>query len=96
MIEIIAPILAGAVNGFGLALLGYLKNSVTEDFDIEKLAPTAITGAIIGGIAGYGGLSYDQGVTWATSTSAILVIDLIRKAIMNRLFPKKEDKPASK
>ena len=55
--SIIYGILGGVVSGAVTSVLGYAKSS-GESFDASKAVQTLIVGAIVGGCAGYWGVSY--------------------------------------
>ena len=85
VIGTIKGILAGAICGAITALLGYAKSSTKEDFNPKKARQTIIVGAVIGGIAGYQGWTYQQAYEWAGSTGVIVLVEYIKKAILRRL-----------
>jgi len=85
MIEIIIGILFGAISGAVLALLGYAKSSTLESFFPEKAVQTIIIGAVVGGIAGYYGWSYDQAYQWASSCGIVTIVEYAKKFIFRRL-----------
>ena len=78
-------VLAGAVSGAVTALLGYAKNSTTEDFEPKKALQTIIVGAVVGGIAGYYGWTYTQAYEWAGSMGIITIVEYAKKAILRRI-----------
>jgi len=85
MIGIIVGILSGAVSGAILALLGYAKSSTLESFFPEKAVQTIIIGAVVGGIAGYYGWTYQQAEQWATNMGIITITEYIEKSVWRRL-----------
>jgi len=85
MLHIIKAVIAGAICGSITALLGYAKSSTTESFDWKKARQTMIIGAVIGGISGYFGWSYDKAEEWASNMGITTLIEYIKKAILRRL-----------
>ena len=91
MIEVIAGLVAGLVNGIGLAGLGYaktLKDGGLENFDEKKFVQTCVVGGIVGAGAGFAGVSYAVGGTWAASSGVIVVIEYIKKTIWRAITKK--------
>ena len=80
-IKVLIGIGSGALNGAVISLLGYGKSQKVESFDWKKAIKTTALGAIIGGIAGAEGTTYQQAQDWATQTGAIVIIEYILKGI---------------
>ncbi|MEM1510572.1 MAG: hypothetical protein QW096_11970 [Thermofilaceae archaeon] len=74
-------ILAGMAAGALTAILGYAKSVATETFDPSKAIQTLIIGAIIGGYAGYAGVTYEQAYEFFGTVGAITLIEYLKKAI---------------
>jgi hypothetical protein len=92
MLEVVAGLVAGLVNGIGLAGLGYaktLKDGSLADFDEKKFVQTCVVGGIVGAGAGLAGVSYAVGETWAASSGIIIVIEYIKKTIWRVITSKK-------
>jgi len=85
MLHVVKAIIAGAICGSVTALLGYAKSSTAESFDWKKARQTMIIGAVIGGISGYFGWSYDKAEEWASNMGITTLIEYIKKAILRRL-----------
>ena len=88
--SIIYGILGGIVSGGITALLGYAKSSTVESFSVEKAVQTLIVGAVVGGCAGYWGVSYTQAQEYLGSVGAITLIEFIKKAIWRRVAKQSE------
>jgi hypothetical protein len=82
--SIIYGILGGIVSGAITALLGYAK-SAGESFEAGKAVQTLIVGAIVGGCAGYWGVSYTQAYDYLGSMGAITLIEYLKKAVWRRI-----------
>lgn len=74
-------IAAGLVAGALTAVLGYAKSVTVETFDPKKAVQTLIIGAIVGGYAGYAGVTYEQAYEFFGTIGAITVIEYIKKAV---------------
>lgn len=86
--QILIGIGAGAANGIILAVVGYAKNRPQgEDFDKAKLLQTAVVGCVVGGAAGYGGITYMQSYEWLGSMGVITLVECVKKAIIRNLKP---------
>jgi len=83
--QIVWGIVGGAVSGAITALLGYAKSSSVESFDVSKAVQTLIVGAIVGGCAGYWGVSYTQAYEYLGSVGAITLIEYLKKAVWRRI-----------
>jgi len=83
--QVVWGIVGGVVSGAVTALLGYAKSSTVESFDVEKAVQTLIVGAIVGGCAGYWGVSYTQAYEYLVSVGAITLIEAVKKAIWRRI-----------
>jgi hypothetical protein len=81
MLDLLAKIGAGAVSGAFIALLGYAKSATVESFDPAKAAQTVVVGAVVGGIAGEAGMSYEQAQDWASTMGVITLTEFAKKAI---------------
>jgi hypothetical protein len=82
--SVIFGILGGVVSGAVTALLGYAKSS-GESFDVGKAVQTLIVGAIVGGCAGYWGVSYTEAQDYLGSVGALTLIEYLKKAIWRRI-----------
>ena len=85
LIEIIKGIAVGAVCGAITALLGYAKSVTAEKFDPQKAAQTIVVGAVVGGVAGYYGWTYQEAQEWATNIGLITLIEYLKKAIWRKI-----------
>ena len=85
MLKVAVGILHGAIIGIGTAILGYAKSVKTEKFNNKKFMQTVIVGAIIGGISGYYGWTYQQALEWAGNAGLITLVEYIKKAVWRRL-----------
>lgn len=83
--QVVCGVVGGIVSGAITALLGYAKSSTVEGFDVEKAVQTLIVGAIVGGCAGYWGVSYTQAYEYLVSIGAITLIEAVKKAIWRRI-----------
>jgi uncharacterized membrane protein YeaQ/YmgE (transglycosylase-associated protein family) len=83
--SVIFGILGGVVSGAITALLGYAKSSSVESFDVSKAVQTLIVGAIVGGCAGYLGVSYTEAQDYLGSVGALTLIEYLKKAIWRRV-----------
>ena len=84
--EILIGIGAGIANGLIIAVLCYAKSKPDgEEFDKTKLVQTAVVGGVVGGIAGYSGISYTQSYEWLASMGAITLIEYGKKALIRKL-----------
>ena len=83
--QIVWGIVGGVVSGAITALLGYAKSSTVESFSAEKAVQTLIVGAVVGGCAGYWGISYTQAYEYLGSVGAITLIEMTKKAIWRRI-----------
>jgi hypothetical protein len=72
---------AGAASGVVVAALGYAKAHTTEDFDPAKFIQTVVVGAVVGGIAGEAGMSYEQAQDWASTMGVVTLTEYIKKAV---------------
>lgn len=91
VLEILAGIGIGIVNGVGIAVLGYaksVKDGVQEKFEARKLAKTCFVGAVVGGSAGGAGANYAVAQTWFASTGAIVVVEWAWNVIARRFLGK--------
>jgi len=88
MWEILIGVLGGVASGAITALLGYAKSATVESFSVEKAVQTLIVGAIVGGFAGYWGISYTQAYEYLGSIGAITLIEMIKKAIYRAIKKK--------
>ncbi|RLI87285.1 MAG: hypothetical protein DRP01_02200 [Archaeoglobales archaeon] len=86
--EVVKGVLLGAVSGAIIAFTGYLKSSTVEKFNWKKARQTIIVGAVIGGIGGYFGWTYERAEEWASNMGILVLVEQIKKAIIRRL-PKK-------
>ena len=85
MIEIVKGIAVGAVCGAVTALLGYAKSVTAEKFDPKKAAQTIVVGAVVGGVSGYYGWSYEESHEWATNIGLITLIEYLKKAVWRKV-----------
>ena len=85
MIEVIKGIIIGAICGAITALLGYAKSVTVEKFDPKKATQTIVVGAVVGGISGYYGWSYEKGEEWASNVGITTLIEYGKKTILRRL-----------
>lgn len=85
MIEILKGILFGAVSGAIIALLGYAKSSTVESFDPQKAIQTVVVGAVVGGISGAYGWTYQQAEQWASNMGIITITEYTKKFIWRKL-----------
>ena len=77
---------AGVANGIILAVLGYAKSKPEgEEFDKNKLVQTVVVGGVVGGIAGYSGITYTQSYEWLSTMGAVGLIEYGKKAIWRTL-----------
>jgi len=88
MIEIVKGIIIGAICGSITALLGYAKSVTVEKFDPKKATQTIVVGAVVGGISGYYGWTYEEAEEWATNIGLVTLIEYLKKAISRRLTKK--------
>lgn len=82
MFDLVKNIFIGLLNGVITAVLGYLKSSKIEDFELKKFIQTVIIGGVVGGFAGFMGVSYEQGYEYLSSIGAIMIIEYVKKAIL--------------
>jgi hypothetical protein len=82
--QIVWGIVGGVVSGAITALLGYAKSS-GESFDASKAVQTLIVGAIVGGCAGYWGVSYTEAQDYLGSVGALTLIEYLKKSIWRRI-----------
>jgi hypothetical protein len=75
----------GMVNGAVLALLGYAKNSTSEDFDDKKALQTVIVGGVVGFFAGYYNMTYESAQEWAANSGIITIVEYVKKALWKRI-----------
>jgi len=80
-----SAIIAGIISGAIVMLLGYAKSSTVESFDPRKAGQTIIIGAVVGGIAGYSGWTFEYAYEWAASAGVITVVEYLKKAVYRRL-----------
>lgn len=85
MFDLIKNVFIGLLNGVVIAVLGYLKSSKIEEFNFKKFIQTVIIGGIVGGFAGFMGVSYEQSYEYLSSIGAIMIIEWIKKAILRWL-----------
>lgn len=74
-------ILAGLVAGALTAVLGYAKSCTVESFNPQKAIQTLIIGAIVGGYAGYTGVTYEQAYEFFATCGATVLIEYLKKAL---------------
>jgi len=74
-------ILCGILSGIITALFGYFKSATEETFNLGKFVQTIIIGAIVGGVAGYYGVDYQQAYDWLASIGAITAIEYVKKGL---------------
>ena len=87
--QIMIGIAAGVANGGIVAILGYAKSKPEgEEFDAAKLVQTAVVGGVVGGIAGFQGITYLQSYEWLSTMGAIGLIEYTKKAIWRTLKKK--------
>jgi len=88
MLEIIKSVIIGAISGAIIALTGYAKASTVETFMWNKAGQTIIIGAVIGGISGYYGWTYEKAEEWTANMGILVIVEHIKKAILRRLKKK--------
>jgi hypothetical protein len=91
-IEILTLIAFGAGNGAAFAIFGYIKANKIEDFDTKKFLLTIIIGAVIGGVAGFSGMTFVNAEAWLINmgilTGLIFFVENGIKIIWRRFFKK--------
>jgi len=75
-------ILSGVLSGITIAFFGYAKSVTEEGFDPKKALQTMFIGAVVGGVAGYYGWTYEQAYEWLSSMGLITVIEYVKKALI--------------
>ena len=82
--------LVGIASGLGTAIFGFIKSGAI-DFDSYKFAQTVILFAIIGGIGGYEGMTFDQATQYLANTGIIVGlgtwIEYWKKAAWRKIKP---------
>jgi len=85
MIEIVKGIVVGAICGAVTALLGYAKSVTSEKFEPAKAAQTIVVGAVVGGVSGYYGWTYEEAEEWATNIGLTTLVEYLKKAIWRKI-----------
>jgi len=92
MIENLAKgIVGGVISGALVAACGYAKNK-GQKLNSRELTKTALTGAVVGGIAAYTGVDYFTAEAYLLNIGAITLIQYSIKAVTRRLFNKNNKK----
>jgi len=85
MMELILPKVAFGIGaGLTRALVGYMKNSNEEEFDITKFAQTGFIGAIVGGGIYGSGIELDDTSLFTMVFTGTIVIDEIFKFFVTK------------
>jgi len=83
--QILSNTALGAASGLGSALIGYLKREDgKEPFEAKVFVRTVLAGALVGGVAGYYGLSYDSAERLAAATGIQYYAENAVKALWRR------------
>ena len=90
MWKILKGILIGMICGAITALLGYAKSVTSEKFNLKKAVQTIIVGAVVGGISGYFGWTYEQAEEWASNMGITTILEYLKKAVWRKIRPKRE------
>jgi len=85
MLEIIKGTIIGVICGTITALLGYAKSVTSEEFDPKKAIQTMVVGAVVGGVSGYYGWTYDQAEEWASNIGLVTLTEYLKKAIWRKI-----------
>jgi len=96
MLEVLKGIAVGIVTGTITALVGYAKSCTAESFSPKKAVQTVIVGAVVGGIAGYHGWTFEQAYEWASSVGIITVVEYIKKAVWRLVLGARKSGGAAK
>ena len=75
-------VLAGIANGIVISLLGYLKSSTVESFSPRKMLQTVVVGAVVGGVSGFYGRTYEEAYEWCANMGIITVVEYVKKAVI--------------
>ena len=91
MLEVIKGIIVGMVCGAITALLGYAKSVTVEKFNPKKAGQTVVVGAVIGGVSGYYGWTYQQAEEWASNIGLVTLTEFIKKAVWRKIKGDRKD-----
>jgi len=83
-VNLVFAVLGGIASGAMTAVLGYAKSSTVESFDPKKALQTLVVGAVVGGVAGYCGMTYTQAYDYLLSVGAITLVEYVKKAILRK------------
>lgn len=80
---------AGALAGISVAWLGFLKDKDPEKkWDMKQASATLLVGTIVGAIAGFQKKDLTKPEDWYYAGTAVLVAELIMKAVWRNTAPK--------
>ena len=79
--KLIKGLLVGAVVGFAVAYLGFMKDKDTnKKWDFKQAAPTLIWGAIVGALTGLGQKDLSSFDGFKDNAATVIIAELIGKA----------------
>ena len=80
---------AGAIAGISVAWLGFMKSKDdNKKFDLKYASSTLLVGAIVGAVAGFQKQDLTKPEDWYHAGTAVLLAELILKAVWRNTAPK--------
>ena len=83
--QIIYSVLSGAGLGLFTVIIGWAKKQELEKFDLKGLFLRVPIGIVVGGIAGYRGISFDEAYKIAAGLGVIMILDNFAKLVWHRM-----------
>ena len=79
-------ILMGIISGGGTAVVGYLKGKSLESIEWDKAAGTVVLGMVVGGLAAYLGVPYDEAYQIVLTYGLVTALNQIGIALYRRFM----------
>jgi hypothetical protein len=79
-------ILVGAGAGAGASFIGYMKGKTLEQIEWDKAFATIVLGLIIGGLAAYMGVPFDEAYQIVLALGLVTLINQVAIALYRRIM----------
>ena len=88
--QMLIAILKGAGMGLVTVLIGWAKKQEIEKIDWRGFLLRVPMGMVVGAIAAWKGIPFDDAYQWAAGMGIIMLVDNITKFIYHRLGPEEK------
>ena len=91
--SMVACVVSGVVGGVAYSLSGLANAADRESFDIDKMGPTLILSAVIGGVAGFQGVDYGFIANSSIAAGFTVIVEKLYRAVKKLILSKKIEAP---